>query len=207
MFGNIIPKIDNIDDEIKTSKETYQNNNGTYHKMINNPTSVSKIRNNANYKDDTALFAKDNGPFDKLFGNIIPKIDNNMKVSNEVYYNKKFNNENVNIPKVGDVKNEIIEPKPIGEDVSKIKEVNIKDSVRPKDVKIPDINIKPIDININGTLKLDMGTSGQIDIMKELKNNPSFMRELSRMLVEQMSNSLNGGKPKLDQNRFARFQS
>nr|DAF44192.1 MAG TPA: protein of unknown function (DUF3482) [Myoviridae sp. ctNQV2] len=158
-------------------------------------------------KDDTALFAKDNGPFDKLFGNIIPKIDNNMKVSNEVYYNKKFNNENVNIPKVGDVKNEIIEPKPIGEDVSKIKEVNIKDSVRPKDVKIPDINIKPIDININGTLKLDMGTSGQIDIMKELKNNPSFMRELSRMLVEQMSNSLNGGKPKLDQNRFARFQS
>ena len=207
LFGNIIPKIDNIDDEIKTSKETYQNNNGTYHKMINNPTSVSKIRNNANYKDDTALFAKDNGPFDKLFGNIIPKIDNNMKVSNEVYYNKKFNNENVNIPKVGDVKNEIIEPKPIGEDVSKIKEVNIKDSVRPKDVKIPDINIKPIDININGTLKLDMGTSGQIDIMKELKNNPSFMRELSRMLVEQMSNSLNGGKPKLDQNRFARFQS
>ena len=158
-------------------------------------------------KDDTALFAKDNGPFDKLFGNIIPKIDNNMKVSNEVYYNKKFNNENVNIPKVGDVKNEIIEPKPIGEDVSKIKEVNIKDSVRPKDVKIPDINIKPIDININGILKLDMGTSGQIDIMKELKNNPSFMRELSRMLVEQMSNSLNGGKPKLDQNRFARFQS
>ena len=207
LFGNIIPKIDNIDDEIKTSKETYQNNNGTYHKMINSPTSVSKIRNNANYKDDTALFAKDNGPFDKLFGNIIPKIDNNMKVSNEVYYNKKFNNENVNIPKVGDVKNEIIEPKPIGEDVSKIKEVNIKDSVRPKDVKIPDINIKPIDININGTLKLDMGTSGQIDIMKELKNNPSFMRELSRMLVEQMSNSLNGGKPKLDQNRFARFQS
>ena len=207
LFGNIIPKIDNIDDEIKTSKETYQNNNGTYHKMINNPTSVSKIRNNANYKDDTALFAKDNGPFDKLFGNIIPKIDNNMKVSNEVYYNKKFNNENVNIPKVGDVKNEIIEPKPIGEDVSKIKEVNIKDSVRPKDVKIPDINIKPIDININGTLKLDMGTSGQIDIMKELKNNPSFMRELSRMLVEQMSNSLNGGKPKLDQNRFARLQS
>ena len=207
LFGNIIPKIDNIDDEIKTSKETYQNNNGTYHKMINNPTSVSKIRNNANYKDDTALFAKDNGPFDKLFGNIIPKIDNNMKVSNEVYYNKKFNNENVNIPKVGDVKNEIIEPKPIGEDVSKIKEVNIKDSVRPKDVKIPDINIKPIDININGILKLDMGSSGQIDIMKELKNNPSFMRELSRMLVEQMSNSLNGGKPKLDQNRFARFQS
>ena len=207
LFGNIIPKIDNIDDEIKTSKETYQNNNGTYHKMINNPTSVFKIRNNANYKDDTALFAKDNGPFDKLFGNIIPKIDNNMKVSNEVYYNKKFNNENANIPKVGDVKNEIIEPKPIGEDVSKIKEVNIKDSVRPKDVKIPDINIKPIDININGTLKLDMGTSGQIDIMKELKNNPSFMRELSRMLVEQMSNSLNGGKPKLDQNRFARFQS
>ena len=158
-------------------------------------------------KDDTALFAKDNGPFDKLFGNIIPKIDNNMKVSNEVYYNKKFNNENISIPKVGDVKNEIIEPKPIGDEVAKIKEVSLKESVKPKDVKIPDISVKPIEVNINGTLKLDMGSSGQVDIMKELKNNPGFMRELSRMLVEQMSNSLNGGKPKLDQNRFARFQS
>ena len=130
-----------------------------------------------------------------------------MKVSNEVYYNKNFKNENANIPKVGDIKNEIIEPKPIGEDVSKIKEVNIKDSVKPKDIKTPNISVKPIDININGTLKLDMGNSNQVDIMKELKNNPNFMRELSRMLVEQMSSSLYGGKPKLDQNRFARFQS
>ena len=207
LFGNIIPKIDNIDDEIKTSKGTSTSNGGMYHKMINNPTSGSKIRNEANYEYDTPSLVKDNVPFDKLFGNIIPKIDNNMKVSNEVYYNKKFNNENISIPKVGDVKNEIIEPKPIGDEVAKIKEVSLKESVKPKDVKIPDISVKPIEVNINGTLKLDMGSSGQVDIMKELKNNPGFMRELSRMLVEQMSNSLNGGKPKLDQNRFARFQS
>ena len=207
LFGNIIPKIDNIDDEIKTSKDTSKINGGMYHKMINNPTSGSKIRNEANYEYDTPSLVKDNSIFDKLFGNIIPKIDNNMKVSNEVYYNKKFNNENISIPKVGDVKNEIIEPKPIGDEVAKIKEVSLKESVKPKDVKIPDISVKPIEVNINGTLKLDMGSSGQVDIMKELKNNPGFMRELSRMLVEQMSNSLNGGKPKLDQNRFARFQS
>ena len=207
LFGNIIPKIDNIDDEIKTSKDTSKSNGGMYHKMINNPTSGSKIRNEANYEYDTPSLVKDNSTFDKLFGNIIPKIDNNMKVSNEVYYNKKFNNENISIPKVGDVKNEIIEPKPIGDEVAKIKEVSLKESVKPKDVKIPDISVKPIEVNINGTLKLDMGSSGQVDIMKELKNNPGFMRELSRMLVEQMSNSLNGGKPKLDQNRFARFQS
>ena len=181
LFGNIIPKIDNIDDEIKTSKDTSKINGGMYHKMINNPTSGSKIRNEANYEYDTPSLVKDNSTFDKLFGNIIPKV--------------------------GDVKNEIIEPKPIGDEVAKIKEVSLKESVKPKDVKIPDISVKPIEVNINGTLKLDMGSSGQVDIMKELKNNPGFMRELSRMLVEQMSNSLNGGKPKLDQNRFARFQS
>ena len=148
--------------------------------IVNDGISSKRTVIKAN-KDDTALFAKNNGPFDKLFGNIIPKV--------------------------GDIKNEIIEPKPIGEDVSKIKEVNIKDSVKPKDIKTPNISVKPIDININGTLKLDMGNSNQVDIMKELKNNPNFMRELSRMLVEQMSSSLYGGKPKLDQNRFARFQS
>ena len=184
LFGNIIPKIDNIDSEIKASNESYLYNNEIHNKTIDNST-----------------------PFDKLFGNIIPKIDKNLKVSNEVYYNKKFDNENISIPKVGDVKNEIIEPKPIGDEVAKIKEVSLKESVKPKDVKVPDINVKPIEVNINGTLKLDMGSSGQVDIMKEIKNNPNFMRELSRMLVEQMSSSLYGGKPKLDQNRFARFQS
>ena len=181
LFGNIIPKIDNIDSEIKASNESYLYNN--------------------------EIHIIDTTPFDKLFGNIIPKIDKNLKVSNEVYYNKKFDNENISIPKVGDVKNEIIEPKPIGNEVAKIKEVSLKESVKPKDVKVPDINVKPIEVNINGTLKLDMGSSGQVDIMKEIKNNPNFMRELSRMLVEQMSSSLYGGKPKLDQNRFARFQS
>ena len=207
LFGNIIPKIDNIDNEIKTSNNSYVHNDETHSKTINNSTRSSKIRNNETYDSDIISPIEYNVPFDKLFGNIIPKIDKDMKVSNEVYYNKNFKNENANIPKVGDIKNEIIEPKPIGEDVSKIKEVNIKDSVKPKDIKTPNISVKPIDININGTLKLDMGNSNQVDIMKELKNNPNFMRELSRMLVEQMSSSLYGGKPKLDQNRFARFQS
>ena len=207
LFGNIIPKIDNIDSEIKASNESYLYNNEVHNKTIDNSTRSSKIRNNENYDSNIISPIIDTTPFDKLFGNIIPKIDKNLKVSNEVYYNKKFNNENISIPKVGDVKNEIIEPKPIGDEVAKIKEVSLKESVKPKDVKIPDISVKPIEVNINGTLKLDMGSSGQVDIMKELKNNPGFMRELSRMLVEQMSNSLNGGKPKLDQNRFARFQS
>nr|DAD66449.1 MAG TPA: hypothetical protein [Myoviridae sp. ctPuP5] len=207
LFGNIIPKIDNIDSEIKASNESYLYNNEIHNKTIDNSTRSSKIRNNENYDSNIISPIIDTTPFDKLFGNIIPKIDKNLKVSNEVYYNKKFDNENISIPKVGDVKNEIIEPKPIGDEVAKIKEVSLKESVKPKDVKIPDISVKPIEVNINGTLKLDMGSSGQVDIMKELKNNPGFMRELSRMLVEQMSSSLYGGKPKLDQNRFARFQS
>lgn len=206
LFGSIIPKIDNIDSEIKASNESYLYNNEIHNKTIDNSTRSSKIRNNENYDSNIISPIIDTTPFDKLFGNIIPKIDKNLKVSNEVYYNKKFDNENISIPKVGDVKNEIIEPKPIGDEVAKIKEVSLKESVKPKDVKIPDISVKPIEVNINGTLKLDMGSSGQVDIMKEIKNNPNFMRELSRMLVEQMSSSLYGGKPKLDQNRFARFQ-
>lgn len=174
-------------------------------------------------KDDTALFAKDNGPFDKLFGNIIPKIDNIDNVlndSNESYYNNgkeykvgvdnstrssKMRNNTIYNSSVERGDN-IIVPKPIGDTISKVNEISSKEKVKNNN-QLADITIKPIDLNINGSIKLDMGNSGQVDIMKELKNNPTFMRELSRMLVEQMSSSLYGGKAKLDQTRFARFQS
>lgn len=196
-------------------------------------------------KDDTALFAKDNGPFDKLFGNIIPKIDNiydelsdfkalngkngkvygnvaknqpgGFKMSNRaitgvdtetnIKNNERFGKMFGSITKVNENKNDIIIPKPIGEEFHKIKETTIKDNSSLSNIKLPDINVNPIELKLAGTLKLDMGSAGQVDIMKDLKGNPTFMRELSKMLVEQMSSSLNGGKPKLEQNRFARFQS
>lgn len=207
LFGNIIPKIDNIDNELSDSKGLKRNGNKVYSNTTNNHTEGFKTRNKAIGSINNELPIKDNEHLNKMFSNIVPKIDKNLKISNELYYNNKINDRNVNITKVGDNKNDIIIPKPIGEDFHKIKETPIKDNNSLANIKLPDINVKPIELKLGGSLKLDMGSAGQVDIMKELKGNPTFMRELSRMLVEQMSSSLNGGKPKLDQNRFARFQS
>lgn len=207
LFGNIIPKIDNIDNELSDSKGLKRNGNKVYGNTTNNQPGGFKLRNKAMFGTNSELLIKDNEHLNKMFGNIVPKIDKNLKISNELYYNNKINDRNVNITKVGDNKNDIIIPKPIGEDFHKIKETPIKDNNSLANIKLPDINVKPIELKLGGSLKLDMGSAGQVDIMKELKGNPTFMRELSRMLVEQMSSSLNGGKPKLDQNRFARFQS
>lgn len=42
--------------------------------------------------------------------------------------------------------------------------------------------IKPIDININGTLKLDCKNAGTIDIIKELRTNDAFKKEIARLI-------------------------
>ena len=48
------------------------------------------------------------------------------------------------------------------------------------------IKTDPHDINLNGTLKLQ-GENGQtIDIVKELRNNPQMMRELTGMISNEM---------------------
>lgn len=48
--------------------------------------------------------------------------------------------------------------------------------------------IKPIDININGTLKLDCKNAGTIDIIKELRTNDAFKKEIARLI----GNAING---------------
>ena len=57
----------------------------------------------------------------------------------------------------------------------------------PKSMKID-----PININISGTIKLDGGIGQQLDITKEMMNNPTFINKLTDMIVRQMNISDNG---------------
>ena len=61
-----------------------------------------------------------------------------------------------------------------------------------KSESIKNINIKPIDINFNGSIKLENG--GQtFDIMKELKENPIFVSKLVDIITKQININENMG--------------
>ena len=55
------------------------------------------------------------------------------------------------------------------------------------------IQLDTINVQISGSL--DLSSGGQsVNIINELQNNPILLRTLSRMLTEQLSNALNGGR-------------
>ena len=58
------------------------------------------------------------------------------------------------------------------------------------------IQLDTINVQISGSL--DLSSGGQsVNIINELQNNPILLRTLSRMLTQQLSNALNGGRGKL----------
>ena len=58
------------------------------------------------------------------------------------------------------------------------------------------VKFETLKVEING--HLDLSSGGQsVDIINELQNNPILLRALSRMLSEQLSNALNGGRGSL----------
>ena len=103
----------------------------------------------------------------------------------------------------------IVSTKPIGGEKTEIRRENASEGASRKAAKAE--SQKPIggkiDLNINGTLKLDLGNAGQVDIIKELKQNPVFVREISKILWEEMSKSINGGKSKSWKERYAYMPS
>lgn len=55
-----------------------------------------------------------------------------------------------------------------------------------------EISLKPLDININGTIKLDAGKGNQVDITKLLMDNPKFVRDITEMIEKQININTNG---------------
>ena len=51
---------------------------------------------------------------------------------------------------------------------------------------------KPIDVNINGTIKLEAPNGQSIDLMKELKKSPQLMSQLTEMIVKEMNRRSHG---------------
>ena len=52
---------------------------------------------------------------------------------------------------------------------------------------------QPMELRISGSLELQSGGQS-VDIMGMLRDNPLFIREISRLLTNQLSNAQNGGR-------------
>ena len=84
----------------------------------------------------------------------------------------------------------VVSPKPLNPNIMKVNPtVNAPQitSVGPTE-----ISLKPLDININGSIKLDAGKGNQVDIIKILQENPTFIRNLTEMIEKQININTNG---------------
>ena len=67
------------------------------------------------------------------------------------------------------------------------------DIAASKDTSLYSSSTQPMELRISGSLELQSGGQS-VDIMGMLRDNPLFVRELSRLLVSQLSNAQNGGR-------------
>ena len=126
---------------------------------------------------DVALFAKTGGPFDTLFNGIFNRID----ALYEAYQDPAL------------TPNATIETLPM-------EDTNVGDVIRhqwdiatSKDTYSHSSPSQPMELKISGSLDLQSGGQS-VDIMGMLRDNPLFIRELSRLLANQLSNAQNGGR-------------
>ena len=126
---------------------------------------------------DVALFAKTGGPFDTLFNGIFNRID----ALYEAYQEPEL------------TPNTSVETLPM-------ENTNVGDVIRhqwdiamAKDSASHYSSSQPMELRISGSLELQSGGQS-VDIMGMLRDNPLFIREISRILAFQLSNAQNCGR-------------
>ena len=171
---------------------------------------------------DSIMLAKENGPFDKMFNDILPKIDGlyrtvgsqNINRSNlKEFYDKDSKiissiekvSKNASILSNSRNYESLVKPVPIGDTKSYFKEVNKENNSTEKYFKDTIKFEKPLEININGTLKLENNNGTSVDILSIVKNNPILLKELTKMISDEISSSINGGRINRD-NGLSKFK-
>lgn len=168
----------------------------------------SMFLNSSGARTSLAQFVRNNNMTGGNRMNVFSPFSSTNISRNLVSTSKNTFNNGVLSPILGN-ETSIVSTKPIGGEKTEIRRENASEGASRKAAKAE--SQKPIggkiDLNINGTLKLDLGNAGQVDIIKELKQNPVFVREISKILWEEMSKSINGGKSKSWKERYAYMPS
>ena len=122
----------------------------------------------------------------------MPIVGTNIEVEGGEYVVNKESTKR-NLPLLENINNNkndyTITPKePLGEQMKVHDKSGTESSKMPHNSKI---NIEPITINLNGTIKLDAGNK-QIELNSDLFNNPQFVNKLTEMISKEL-NILNYG--------------
>lgn len=141
------------------------------------------------HPEDTGIFAKTGGPFDKLFEGVFGKISAVYDtLKGEQRYGTWREISQAPIEKYGNLPQS-----------SKHEEEETYRSPRSNST----INNNDINVNINGKLTLDSGNQS-VDVMNLLRTNPDLVRRITELIILQLSNNENGGKHDMFSNRYYR---
>ena len=165
---------------------------------------------------DTAIFAKTGGPFDKLFNDVFGRINDVYKmiggstVSNTRYGNtigvaprtEKSIKEQIMFAKLADMQgisyNEMM-PMAEPREIKNVTEINGTPNYQRNESGMisPSSFDKPIDVNIHGDIRLRADNGQSVDISKALESDPLLIRTISQLITKQLSESINGGRGRI----------
>ena len=114
-------------------------------------------------------------------------IVNKNATANSMGILNKINNGNVNDSNIKPVE-------PMG------KQMKVKETYSNNNPSNQTVRMEPINININGTIKLDTGDK-TFDISKELFNNPTLINKLTDIITKQINIDENGTFSRKDYRR------
>lgn len=162
--------INKLDQMIGAMKDGVASSNGS--SMLTAASNVTPIHDGSiqlakSDPQDTALFAKAGGPFDTLFNGIFAKINDIHNI----------------LPKAMDY------TMPLENLSNNLRDNNSKYTTNNSNIKIDTVKVE-----ISGKLELSGSNGTSVDIVNELKNNPLLLKQLSEMLSENISKSINGGR-------------
>lgn len=159
------------------------------------------------HPDDSMMFAKTGGVFDKMFDNIIPKIDNlyDLTKSNRGNFKELYSSNSTSVREMyesalnssiigKETLNSDVKSIPVGDTKTYFKEIKEELVSNSKSSRQEITFSKPLEINLNGTLKLDVGNGRTVDLDNMIRNNPSLIKALTKMISDEISSTVNGGR-------------
>lgn len=181
---------------------------------------VSEDKHIVSNPNDSIMFAKEGGPIDAMFNKILPKIDEIHSLISHTdrgNFNKIYSDTEKSIKEIKEKSynqqiigkesvNDIVRAIPIGDTKSYFKEVRSERNSTSNTSNLfgKDGNItftKPLEVKFSGTIRLDGGNGNNVDITSLIRNNPTFIKEITKLISDEVSSTINGGKPNHEQKR------